>query len=102
MDFDAAKYKADRKEKSKALKAKGQFFAISDTVETTVEIRLETYQKNKSSKNINNFYKKFTWDNLEQDAKRYKEVKALTQAYQSISDMQGLMKDVRLVHKVQK
>jgi len=102
LDFDEKKIREKRKADKKALKAKGQFFAISDTVETIVEIRLDEYQRNKSEKKISNFYKKFNWDNLEQDAIRYKNTKELTRANQSISDMQNLMKDARLVKMAKK
>jgi len=102
MDFDTKKHKAGRKAEEKALKAKKQFFAISDTVGTTVEIRLDEYQKNKSSKKIKGFYKKFNWDNLEQDAKWFKNIKALALTNQSVSEMKNLMKDVRLTKSTKK
>jgi len=99
LDFDAEKHAKERKDEKKALKAKGQFFAISDTVETTVEIRLDEYQKNNSSTKISNFYKKFQWDNLEQDAKYYKKIKALEKSNQSVVNIRELMKDARLIKK---
>jgi hypothetical protein len=102
MDFDTTKHKARRKAEEKSLKAKGRFFAISDTVETTVEIRLDEYQKNKSSKKITDFYKKFNWDNLEQDAKRFKNMGALERTNQSVKNMKNLMKDVRLIKRTKK
>jgi len=99
MGFDSEKNKTRRRNEKKALNAKGQYFAISDVVETTVEVRLDEYQKNSSSKKISNFYKKFKWDNLEQDAKRFKNIKALDQTNRSVSEIKNLMKDARLVKK---
>ena len=101
MDFDEKKHKAGRRSEKQSLKVKGQYYAISDIVETVVEIRLDEYQKNTSSKKIRNFYKKFKWDNLEQDAKRFKNIKVLAQSNKSVSDMKKLMKDVRLTRRNQ-
>ena len=102
MDFDEKKHKVERRVEEKALKAKGQFFAISDTVGTTVEIRLDEYQKNRLSKKVTGFYKKFDWNNLEQDAKHFKNIKMLALTNQSINKMKALMKDARLVKRLKK
>ncbi len=99
MDFDTKKHKAGRKAEKQSLKAKGQYFAISDTVETVVEIRLDEYQKNNSSKKISNFYKKFEWDNLEHDAKRFKKIKEFARSNQSVNEIKRMMKDVRLTRR---
>jgi hypothetical protein len=102
MNFDTKKHKVERQTEEKALKAKGQFFAISDTVGTTVEIRLDEYQRNRSSKKVTGFYKKFNWNNLEQDAKYFKSIKTLALTNQSINEMKALMKDARLVNRLKK
>ncbi len=99
MDFHTKKHKAERKSERQSFKAKGQYFAISDTLETIIEIRLDEYQKNNSSNNIKNFYKKFKWNNLEHDARHFKKIKALAQSNQSVNNLKKLMKDVRLTKR---
>jgi len=101
MDFDSDKHKAGKETEKQSLKAKGQYFAISDAVETIIEIRLDEYQKNNSTKTISNFYKKFKWENLEHDAKRFKKLKALEQSNASVSELKRMMKDPRLTKRDQ-
>jgi len=101
MDFDTKKHEAGRKSEKLSLKAKGQYYAISDTLETVVEIRLDEYQKNNSTQKISNFYKKFRWDNLEQDVKRFKKIKALARSNESVSELKRMMKDARLIERNQ-
>ena len=99
MDFDEAKVKAKKQAFEKALKAKGQFYAISDAVETIVDINLDEYQKNKTSKKIKDFHKKFSWKNIEHDANRYQHDLDITKANKAISDLKVLMKDDRLLKR---
>lgn len=101
MDFDLDKHKAAMKSEKQSLRSKGQYFAISDTVETIIEVRLDEYQKNNSSKTISKFYKKFKWENLEQDAKRFKKLKALARSNGSVSELKRMMKDPRLIKRNQ-
>lgn len=102
MDFDEKKVKEKVKADKKASKVKGQFFAISDAVVTIVDIRLDEYQKNRSSNSQTNFRKQFKWENIEHDAVRYKNNSELIKANNSIRRLKLLMSDARLVKKGQR
>ena len=99
LDFDEEKVKQKKQVLEKAFKAKGQFYEISDAVETIIDIKLDEYQKNKASKKIKNFHKQFKWKNIEHDAVRYKHDSDITKANHSIGQLHGLMKDERLLKK---
>jgi hypothetical protein len=96
MAFDEKKVKEKIKGRKKAAKAKGQFYEISDAVESVVEITLDEYQENKKSKKIKNFNKRIKWKNIEHDAARYKDEAEITKANSSILQFRTLMKDSRL------
>jgi len=97
MTFDEKKVKEKITGHKKALKAKGQFYEISDAVENVIEISLDEYQENKTSKKIKKFYKRFTWKNIEHDALRYKDEIEITRANSSVEQFRTLMKDRRLI-----
>jgi len=97
MTLDEKKVKEKITGHKKALKAKGQFYEISDAVENVIEISLDEYQENKTSKKIKKFYKRFTWKNIEHDALRYKDEIEITRANSSVEQFRTLMKDRRLI-----
>lgn len=99
LDFDEKKIKEKIVANKKALKAKGRYYAVSDAVESIVDVRLDEYQKNNHSQKIQNFKKQFKWENIEHDAARYKNENALTKANESITHLNNLMKDTRLIKK---
>lgn len=99
MNFDEKKVKGKLRSYKKALKAKGQFYEVSDAVETVIDIRLDEFQKNKTSKKIKKFHKKFKWKNIEHDAARYKNESEIKDANKSVMQLRALMKDARLVKK---
>lgn len=99
LDFNEKKIKEKIIANKKALKAKGQFYAVSDAVETIVDIKLDEYQKNNRSNKIQNFAKRFKWENIEHDAARYKNESALLKANNSITHLNDLMKDARLIRR---
>jgi len=98
-DFDEKKVKASIRADENKSRAQGQFHEISDAQETVVDIRLDEYQKSTKDKIVKNFSKQFRWNNLEQDAKRYKNNTDITRAHNSVQKLHGLMNDGRLVHK---
>lgn len=100
LDFDEDKAKRDISAERKAHKKRGQFYAISDATETVIEVRLDEYQKNKSSKRITNFNKRFRWKNIEHDAARFKQQRDIVDANRVAMHFQGMMKDGRLNKKV--
>lgn len=97
MVFDAKKVKDKIKQHKKAEKAKGQFHAISDAVESVIEIKLDEYQENNKAKKIEKFHKQFRWKNIEHDAARYKHDSEIIKANNSVTHLKGLMKDKRLL-----
>ena len=101
MVFDAKKVKDKIKQYKKAEKAKGQFHAISDAVESVIEIKLDEYQENNKAKKIEKFHKQFRWKNIEHDAARYKHDSEIIKANNSVTHFKGLMKDKRLLKRGQ-
>ena len=69
----------------------GTMYHVSDTTETVIDIKLDTYQSNPAAKRIDNFAKRFTWNNLEQDAKRYTQSAAITRAAASARKLHLLL-----------
>lgn len=96
MDFDRQKNQNARKEKRHAMKRRGEFRAISDTVETVIEVNLDEYQKNSRAKKQKNFHQRFSWDNIEHDAKRFRDIPGIVNANRAVENMRGMMKDQRL------
>lgn len=99
MDFDEQKVRGKVQTYKKALREKGEFYEISDAVETVVDIQLDEYQKNNKSKKLKKFHKKFAWKNLEQDASRYAHDTEITKANNSVTHFKALMKDNRLIKR---
>jgi hypothetical protein len=73
----------------------GTMYHVSDTTETVIDIKLDTYQSNPSARRIENFSKRFTWNNLEQDAKRYTNSAAITRASASAQKLHLLLDQSR-------
>jgi hypothetical protein len=102
IDFDHEKVKQDVRAYKQQLRARGQFYEVSDAVETSIDIRLNEYQKNASSAKIKNFKTSFKWKNIEQDASRYKNNPAISKANNSVSQLNALMKDDRLIDRARR
>lgn len=96
LDFDEDKVKTNIRSKKKELRKSGQLYAVSDVVETVIEVRLDDYQKNNSAKRKKDFHKRFQWKNIEHDARRFKQQREIVDANQSAQSLKGLMKDKRL------
>jgi len=71
--------------------ASGTMYHVSDTTETVIDINLDSYQSNPAAKRIENFSKRFTWNNLEQDAIRYTQSAAITRAAASARKLHLLL-----------
>lgn len=96
LDFDEDKVKTNIRSKKKELRKSGQLYAVSDVVETVIEVRLDGYQKNNSAKRKKDFHKRFQWKNIEHDARRFKQQREIVDANRSAQSLKGLMKDKRL------
>ncbi len=99
LDFDEKTVKEKLRADENKSKARGQFYEISDAVETVIDVRLDEYQKNTTQKKVKNFTKQFRWKNLEQDAVRHKGRPEITQANKAVRTLDDLMRDQRLVNK---
>lgn len=97
MDFDEARVKKNIQSYKKMLHAKGQFHEVSDAVVTSIDVRLDEYQKNRSAVKIKNFHKVFHLANIEYAAKKFKQDIDITNANNTVLDLKGFMRDVRLV-----
>ncbi|NOQ90220.1 MAG: hypothetical protein GQ549_04670 [Gammaproteobacteria bacterium] len=102
LDFNEKAVKEKIQAAENAKRKKGELLVISDAVETVVDIRLDEFQKNKTSKKITKFHKQFKWKNIEQDAKRHKNNIEITNANRSIEQLKSVMKDKRLVKRPQR
>lgn len=97
MDFDKEKVKQRRDSKMQAMRQRGELYTISDAMDSIVDIQLDEYQRNNRSKKIKAFSKRFKWKNIEQDAKRFNDVPAITDADAALRQLRALMRDPRLV-----
>lgn len=97
MDFDNKKVKEKVSAYERKLRAKGQFYEVSDSVATIVDVSLDEYQKNNKAKKIKNFKTQFKWKNLSHDASRYKHEVEIVRANTAVKKLTSLMKDKRLV-----
>lgn len=91
MEFDQARAKGEKQAEEAKLRAKGQYFAVSDAVESVVDIRLPAYQKSLLSPVQSNFSKRILWKNIEQDAKRYKNSPLVQSVAKAIGQLDSLM-----------
>jgi hypothetical protein len=77
IDFDHAAVKAERKQLKDQQRATGELHYISDTTETIIDIRLDEYQRHPGARRIRNLNKRFEWDNLQHDKKRFPQSNAI-------------------------
>jgi hypothetical protein len=101
IDFEENKVKQQMRDEKKSARLRGELYAVSDAVETSIVINLDEYQKNPSSPKIKNLKKHFRWENIEHDASRYRNSKEIVRANDSVSQLKNLMKDQRLLKKGQ-
>jgi len=99
LDFDEVKVKQKIREKKDKRRAKGLLYAISDSTETVIDVRLDEYQKDRSAKAVKQFHKRFRWADIEHDARRYPQQREIVEANRSVQQLRGLMKDHRLVRR---
>ena len=101
MDFDHRKVSDrihDRRlEKiSRAKRGEDQLFAVSDAVDSIIEIRLDEYRSNSGSAVKKNFTRRFKWRDIEHDARSYSDETDIVRANRSVQNLRGMMKDARL------
>ena len=101
MDFDVDKIRERIQDKRRAIHArakagKAELFEISDAVDSIIEIRLDEYRRTSRANAHKNFSKRFRWQNIERDARRFSDDQAIVRASRSVTDLRSLMKDARL------
>lgn len=96
MDFNKKAVKARVYAHKKREQKNNAYYAISDSVESDIKIRLNQYQKNSVSRKSKNFKADFKWKNIEHAAARYSDITELSRANQSVLLLKELMTDARL------
>lgn len=92
IDFDHGAAIAHRKQFEAQQRAtKGTLYYVSDATETVLDIRLGEYQRSASDKRVINLKKRFTWKNLELDARRDKNNRHIQSAAIGINKLDNLM-----------
>lgn len=92
IDFDKSKAIGRRKQLEGQQRAStGMLYHVSDDTTTVINIRLEEYQNNKLSKRLINMNKRFTWKNLEHDAKRFHDIAEIRNAAAGTDKIRNLM-----------
>ena len=92
LDFDknsARQYKLQMDEQKRL--SSGTAYYVSDSSKTIIEINLQNYRSSVIASPISSLQKKFTWDNLQQDAKRYPGSSALTKAASGAHKLRTLL-----------
>lgn len=77
IDFDHAAVKAERKQLKDQQRTAGELHYISDTTETVIDIRLDEYRRHPGATRIRNLNKRFKWNNLQHDKKRFPQSNAI-------------------------
>ena len=92
IDFDKGKAIGHRKQlEAEQRAASGMLYHISDDTTTVIDIRLDEYQKNNSSKRLTNLNKRFTWKNIEHDARRFPDMVEIQKAKAGTNKVRDLM-----------
>jgi len=91
MDFDQKRVHRDKEIHDSDMKQKGELHYVSDSMETVVDIRLKNYQRTFLSLPQANFKKRFSWKNLEQDARYYKNNRSIQSADLGIKELDKLL-----------
>lgn len=99
FDFNKAAIDLNKKNYKKKLKNKGQYFEISDSLVTTIDLQFDEYQKNSSSPVIKNYRKNIRWKDIDHDMKRFSSNPDITNFHDSVLMLKELMKHPRLLKK---
>jgi hypothetical protein len=91
IDFDHAAVTAERKQLQDQQRAAGELHHISDTTETIIDIRLDEYRRHPGARRISNLNKRFKWNNLQYDKKRFPQSNTLKGAAAGANRIQTLL-----------
>ena len=71
--------------------ATGTMFYISDSSDTVIDIRLNEYQKGPGAARVLNLEKRFIWPDLKQDARRFPQLREITNANNAAQRLDTLL-----------
>lgn len=92
IDFDRAATRYQRQQvDAQQRAASGTMFYISDSSDTVIDIRLNEYQKGPGTARILNLKKRFSWPDLQQDARRFPQLREITNANKAAQRLETLL-----------
>jgi len=71
--------------------ASGSLFYVSDSSDTVIDIRLNEYQKGPGSARVVNLKKHFSWPDLKQDARRFPQLREITNVNNAAQRLETLL-----------
>ena len=98
IDFDPAATRYQRQQfDAQQRAATGTLFYVSDSSDTVIGIRLNEYQKGPGTARILNLEKRFIWPDLKQDARRFPQLREITNANKAAQRLDTLLHRADLV-----
>ena len=92
IDFDRAATGHQRQQLAAQQRAaSGSLIYISDSSDTVIDIRLNEYQKGPGTARVLNLKKRFTWSDLKQDARRFPQLREITNANNAAQRLETLL-----------
>jgi hypothetical protein len=92
IDFDRAASRDQRQQlNAQQRTASGTLFYISDSSDTVIDIRLKEYQKGPGTARVLNLKKHFSWPDLKQDARRFPQLREITNASNAAQRLETLL-----------
>lgn len=92
LDFDPAVARSHKQQlETRRRVTNGTMFYVSDTTETIINIRLDEYRRNSAYKGVVNMRKRFSWKNLEHDARNYPESELIRRAMAGEQKLRALI-----------
>jgi hypothetical protein len=92
IDFDPAATRYQRQQlDTQQRAATGTMFYISDSSDTVIDIRLNEYQKGPGTARVLNLEKRFIWPDLKQDARRFPQLREITNANNAAQRLDTLL-----------
>ena len=94
MDFDKTKYRSKRAKAAEAkLKKTGSYTVISDSMTTTIDVRLDGYRARNNAQKRKDFRKRIRVKDIEHDARQLTDANEVQDLAASVTRIRGLMRD---------
>ncbi len=92
IDFSPAAVRQQKQQfESQQRASHGTLFHVSDVTETVIQIRLDEYQSGPGAGRIKNLKRRFSWNNLEHDARRFRQLAAIQRAASGAGRLHGFL-----------